>query len=337
MKEEYEESRNEEIIKPRDLFEVNLSPEQISLENFDPLDSHKLINSWRSLKVCKATGVPISKLFHATYEELKRKAPVLKRNDERYLKLKYIETENQRQKLVNKLKELRRCEIEQSSRLLTKTTVRSNSAYGTYSIKNNSGFLFYPDQPNLDNTLIAQEKRKIEKTAAREILILMERAQQKSLGTLSDQKIRKNSKSFRTEKYNKNNHVNINNYLPKEMNAMKCLEIVECKYNKNKRAKSEMRNQRRLLGTLQDEQRKEMNEVLKRLNEYKRDKLLEKINNKCNRTENLQRQKNELIKLRQKERKDTAIRKFIIKHEIDKSMTQFKVFYKLFIGIKNES
>ena len=302
--------------------------ENISLENFDPLDPRKLINSIRSLKICKATGVPISKLYHTTYEEIKQKAHPLKLNDPVYLKVKYIETENQRQKLVGKLRELRKLEIREENKsfhIKKKLSTRSHSSYTQYGFKNTDTSI-YKDSSRLDKTIILNEKRKMERTATKEILILMQQAQRNAFNHC-----RMNYSAYTTKLRERDD--SFGSYLPKTANPNDCLKIIEDHYKRNKRAKSEIRRQMKLLGTLQDEQRKEMNAVLNRLNEYKRDKLLEKISNRCDRTNSLQRQKEELAKLRQEAKKSIAFRKHVVKEQIKKSMTQFKVVLFKFLGL----
>eukprot|EP00826_Nyctotherus_ovalis_P035036 TRINITY_DN2969_c0_g2_i1.p1 TRINITY_DN2969_c0_g2~~TRINITY_DN2969_c0_g2_i1.p1 ORF type:complete len:241 (-),score=21.36 TRINITY_DN2969_c0_g2_i1:184-906(-) len=89
----------------------------ISLDNFDPLDRHKLITSPRSIEVCRVNGVPVSSLFHYTHEEIRSTIQPLMRNDLEYLKSKYIHAENKRFKLVVHLRSLRRKLISQSTNM----------------------------------------------------------------------------------------------------------------------------------------------------------------------------------------------------------------------------
>ena len=94
----------------------------VSLENFNPLDPKKRIRSPRSLKICQINGILAARLFHTSYEEIKSikmwfnhkigATHPQKRTDAEYLRMKYIETENQRQRLVEHLRAMRRVLID---------------------------------------------------------------------------------------------------------------------------------------------------------------------------------------------------------------------------------
>ena len=53
-------------------------------------------------------NIPISSIFHTSYEEIKRRASLCKRADAEYLTAKYIITESRRQNLVHHLRLLRK-------------------------------------------------------------------------------------------------------------------------------------------------------------------------------------------------------------------------------------
>ena len=296
----------------------------ISLENFDPLNSKAKINSLRSLKICKEAGVPTSKLFHITYEEIKKKAPLLRKNDSQYLKIKYIETETQRQKIVDRLKRLRRTDVDQSN---TSTNTIKNS--------------FRTNCSKLNPDIIQYETQKVKNNLTREIMFIIEKAKKDAFTCFHKYQLKSKKPSINlierirpNTSQPKRNSAQVSIY-DEGKNGKNYLKEIDERHKRNIRMKTEMHKRKHLLSTLKSEQRTEMNETLRRLNERRRQKLIEKINEEDIKIEDLHNKKEELSKLRQEIRKNADLLKYRVRSQIQTSVIRHKVIFVMILGIQN--
>jgi len=364
----------------------------VSLENFNPLDTKKRLNSPISLQICKTNGILPSKIFHTTYEEIKEKCNPLKRNNHEYLKLKYIETENYRLKLVEHLKALRRALLQsgQTTKFLTSPLNRlkngeiyqnyertESTMLKTYMNKGNNSYKVFNTYGNtqmfrkskynasqiiekngtfkLDKSVIDYEKHRVETSIAKEIKIIVEKARKNNLAPLKNFRInpsQKHTKSFissqvssklsgsenngseQTDKsyvahnfYPKKSH-NISLVSSKEADALQRIQIADEIKAANIKAKMNITKRRKLIKDLREEQHKELKEAAERVNEFKKEQILDRIIKHRDKTVSLERKRTELSKLRQKIRKEADFRKYLVKSELEKSYLRFKVIFR---------
>ena len=296
--------------------------DSISLDNFDPFNLQRILTSPCSIKICEENGIEINKLVHTAYEEIKNQTHPLKRNDSQYLRNKYIEVEEQRQKLVDQLKKIRRAVLEHSIGTTSsglKSETRSSSMGAN---RNKSKYSSYIAQ-NKENDY-HNERSKLETNMAKELQMIIKQA---NLSTVTDTRLG----SYINPKRNKSE---LGKSSPKIADALLRIKKAEKVYNEYKENQVQVIRQKRILHSLHDEQQKEMKSIMKKVSDYKREQLLERINNYYNKTECFKKQKEELYKLRQRMRKEAAFQKYIIKNELEKSMIQFKVLKFFIIGTK---
>ena len=292
---------------------------RISLDNFNPLDPNKRINSFRSIKICKQYGIALSRLFHTSYQEVQRQTHPLQRLNDDYITAKYIEIEAQRQNLVAQLKTLRK-------RLIQNEVNHNAEPYFKSSRRNSSGI--YYDSLDigrsyhvLDKSIIRYEKEKVENNVRKEIKILVNKAKA-NLPVHCKQRFcfTKNSDYTKTN-FSVHTH-STKAYFKSTTNNTYHLRTLEDLYENNvKKVK------RKLTNSVNEIKHNELKEIVNRVNEHDRELLIGRIRNHRNRIENLKRQREELAKLRQNIRKNAAIKKYIVKSELEKSMILYKVLF----------
>ena len=142
---------------------------KVDLKNFNPLNPERKLSSPKSIEVCKASGVSPDQIFYSTYAKIKQSANCLRRQSADYLKMKYIKAESSRQRLVVKLKEMRKALIEQESghrELITRSfSIASSHGRRVLSLVRKNCIL--------DKLLIIREKQYFKRRANKEISILI--------------------------------------------------------------------------------------------------------------------------------------------------------------------
>jgi len=339
----------------------------INLNNFDPFNPKKLINSPRSLEICLSNGVDLQSLYHKSYENIKSififslyfigLSHPLKRNNDEYLRLRYIETENFRKDLVDKLRYLRSLLIEENQTYKTEINTRATTT------KFSNGFtridklatcainLLKPNFASIGNTnlgkdLIKQEQKKAVAVTAKELRALVQNLKGKMPRFLEKKRNSQNTerskisiespRSKNNTTYSGNNEKsqqrskNKTEIIREHREAMemqmknKSMEIYQ-RIKQNEEIAMKWRNKqikikkhKKIFSELEQEKNMERKKLAERREEYKRQKLQEKIIEENQRSEEYFRKKDGLKKLRQEIRKNANYSKYQAKQQLEK-------------------
>lgn len=279
---------------------------KVSLDNFNPLNPRRRLNSPRSLEACRANGISPDKVFYSAYAKVKERTALPKRQSAEYLKARYIETESERQRLVAKLKEMRKALMDQEfmhKDLITRSFSTANSR------SNEKGEMVLLWRKSvyrtLDKHLVQRETQNSRRKVDKEISFMLHkhyktRMQNIVLKPLSRYKHMQRKANKLLKNYSSNPHCRI----------IKFGSIENLQYGKLKTHIEK----RKLL----KEKHKEKRDVVERMGEYKRELLERKIQSCSYRTSVIQRKYEELLRLRQGIRKNALIKKHAIKADIEK-------------------
>jgi len=248
----------------------------ISLDNFDPLDRRKLLTSPRSIQVCKLNNIPIANLFHSSYEDIK--GTTLQKNNSKYLKSKYINTETKRLKLVEYLKSLRRELMRQSEDMIFENR-RIGSRY----------------KKEYEESRRSLEK-KTKNEMIKEIWFMVKRANKNSVASC-----------YREEKERRLCSL-----------SRSYLVDMKKTYNKYYKAKINMYKKRILFNAKHYQQHREIYETIRAESEHKRNQLIQKINERSYKIDYFKDKQRQLAKYKQMLRKNVAIQKYNIRKQLEK-------------------
>ena len=316
----------------------------INLVNFDPLNLSKKINSPRSLEVCLRNGINPIDLYHKSYDSIKEICPPLQRTNNKYVKMKYIDYENRRAILLKRLLNLRKQMIYEGPR-------RSNTAAHSYDTRYNirqakfnkmstcSLDLIkrkFRSTKEFNTKLLVQEQKRAIATTAKELQNIVGQVKREDfvdtctynegLKQHSSHKVLKSLAKGNTDRLKTPKDYK---YIVKRMIRSREKKISQYINNKQskmdiwRRSQTQLNNNKRLAMQIHFENDNEKKQLVKRMEEYKRQKLLEKIRKHDEKSQSIQSQRNTVCKLRQEMRKNAINNKFKAKQEIEKVIRKY--------------
>lgn len=283
----------------------------ICLGGFNPLDSYKRVNSLQPFKRKKTTKIRLAKLFNIKHErkmissrsELNTNYCTTHYNKANTNSFNYIAINKP---ATNSSSSLNRIANENSLDKDCTMYPTTKESFGTLK----SGML--------DKTMVMCEKQKTDAKIAKEIRILIKKAEQNANLSLFTQ-IRN------PELVGKGFASRDQDYNVKSFDAIRHMKRSERSYMNYKKIRRDVTKEIKLINNFHMMQNKEMKELIKNMNECKREQLIEGINNYEVRTENFKKKKDEIARLKQQMRKYANIKKDAIKNALEKSFKRFKV------------
>ena len=306
----------------------------INLSNFDPFDRSIKINSPRSLEVCFSNGIDPLSLYHKSYKEIKNSVNPLRRNDEKYIRLMYIQSENKRSEAVLRLTKIREQRIQGPDTSLN-TTPLSRCDYFKQIKERYSINLVKDDFKFLDPEIVKKENFRASSTITKELKNMIGMIQKDfGIGQRYNLKMENNRvltgnismrNSIRNDDLRSTRHKKLVEDILKKRE-----ERIYKRINKEKltieRWKSNRRNERRNMRMIIDFERERSDErkkLLQSKEKYRQNVLLQRIHYKDNKSLEFQQTKTEILKLRQKLRKDSTYKKYRAKLDLEKAARRF--------------
>eukprot|EP00826_Nyctotherus_ovalis_P012312 TRINITY_DN13241_c0_g2_i1.p1 TRINITY_DN13241_c0_g2~~TRINITY_DN13241_c0_g2_i1.p1 ORF type:complete len:451 (+),score=89.09 TRINITY_DN13241_c0_g2_i1:102-1454(+) len=329
----------------------------INLGNFDPFKPSQRLDSPRSLEVCLSNGIDVQSLYHKSYDHIKGKmtlivetCPPLQRNNNEYIMMKYINAENKRIELVKQLQKLR-------ERLICKDNSRSSAKAGDVkystnfskvsnvtnsSMKSIKGSLRATKE--LDPEVIKEEKRKAIANTAKELKGIIGKIRSEYMkestykenslcatrkardGSSRQFRVRNNDrsaqnssdKSARGDKERRHKSFIEGVVQNREQRACQRISEEQAKIVQWRKNQNRLMRSRKIVREIESESGKDRQVMMRRIEEYKRQKLLERIHKHDERAQILQEQRIGLNRLRQEMRKNVAYNKYQAKLELER-------------------
>jgi len=259
----------------------------------------------------------------------------LKKNDEEFIKLKYIEREERRVDLVNKLQEYRRrlkktdVKVKPSSNLKQSKSYSKIGKLASCHIKLLKGNIIY--NKGLNKELISKEEKKAMAITANELKNIVVKLR-------NDYAIKECKKTNSCSKQFFNNYLHnstdklrgiTTNKKARESfsNTMKLkgsVEICERRSRQDsiiaewKKSQGKLKRSKKMLFEIKEDRRKEQRDSLIRKEKYRQTQLLQKIMKEDEKINRLRNQKEKVNKLRQEMRKNANYNKYKAREELEK-------------------
>ena len=295
----------------------------------------------------------------------------LRRNDNEYVRLMYIQIENKRARVLTNLRNIRKnleshdsrgvrtSNISQVSRFTNFKRTNNKTSYSIDLVKRNM-----QDFCLLDPEVMRMEKIKAVTVTTKELQNIVERAKnefsfeirRKDFSSTPANKLSYSSYNSAENSARRNKSVNhselkhknfIENILKERENKISQRIYKEkLAIEKWKSMQNEVKRNNKIADEFERERNSERKKLLQRKEEYKRKKLLDKITEEDLRTQSFQQTRMRINKLRQEMRKNSTYTKYLAKNNIEKLTRKFntikryddiKLTYQMLMaaGLKN--